>query len=32
VLLVQYAEAVLIALLVALAAFLLYQRVQEYRA
>jgi len=32
VLLVQYAKAVLIALLVTLAAFLLYQRVQEYRA
>jgi hypothetical protein len=32
VLLVEYAKAVVIALLVALAAFLLYQRVQEYRA
>jgi hypothetical protein len=32
VLLAEYAKAVLIALLVALAAFLLYQRVQEYRA
>ena len=32
VLLVQYANAVLVALLVALAAFLLYQRIEEYRA
>ena len=32
VLVVQYASAIFVALLVALAVFLLYQRIQEYRA
>ena len=32
VLVVQYASTIFVALLVALAVFLLYQRIQEYRA